>query len=76
MRECNESTEQPLHVPVVQVLRSPPPVLCVTNITPPTDIANGPNILTEPFANVTGAPVVSGCRSSAGMFIPSQNSSV
>ena len=24
MRECNESTEQPLHVPVFPVLRSPP----------------------------------------------------
>ena len=59
MRECNESTEQPLHVPVVPVLWSPPPVSCVTNATPPTDIANGPNILTEPSANVTGAPVVS-----------------
>ena len=59
MRECNESTEQPLHVPVVPVLRSPPPVLHVANATPPTDIANGPNILTEPSANVTGAPVVS-----------------
>ena len=59
MRECNESTEQPLHVPVVPVLRSPPPVSCVTNATPPTDIANGPNILTEPSANVTGTPVVS-----------------
>ena len=59
MRECNESTEQPPHVPVVPVLRSPPPVSHVTNITPPTDIAKGPNILTEPSANVTGAPVVS-----------------
>ena len=26
MRECNASTEQPPHVPVVPVLRSPPPV--------------------------------------------------
>ena len=59
MRECNGSTKQPLHVPVVPVLRSPPPVSCVTNATPPTDIANGPNTLTEPSANVTGAPVVS-----------------
>ena len=59
MRECNESTEQPPHVPVVPILRSLPPVSCVTNITPPTDVANGPNILTEPSANVTGAPVVS-----------------
>ena len=59
MRECNESTEQPLHVPVVTVLRSLPPVSCVTNITPPTDVAKGPNIVTEPSANVTGAPVVS-----------------
>ena len=31
---------------------------CVTNATPPTDIANGQNILTEPSANITGAPVV------------------
>ena len=30
MRECNESTEQPPHVPVVLVLRSLPPVSCVT----------------------------------------------
>ena len=59
MRECNGSTKQPLHVPVVPVLRSPPPVSCVTNVTPPTDIANGPNTLTEPSANVTGVPVVS-----------------
>ena len=58
MRECNGSTKQPLHVPVVPVL-SLPPVSCVTNTTPPTDIANGPNTLTEPSANVTGAPVVS-----------------
>ena len=41
MRECNESTEQPLHIPVVPVLRSPPPMSHVTNATPPTDIANG-----------------------------------
>ena len=34
-------------------------MLCVTNATPPTDVANGPNTLTEPSANVTGAPVVS-----------------
>ena len=59
MRECNGSTKQPPHVPVVPVLRSLPPVSCVTNATPPTDIANGPNTLTEPSANVTGAPVVS-----------------
>ena len=59
MRECNESFKQPLHVPVVSVLRSPPPVSCVTNATPPTGIANGPNILTEPSANITGSPVVS-----------------
>ena len=59
MRECNESTEQPLHVPVVPVLRSLPPMSCITNATPPTDVANGPNILTQPSANVTGAPVVS-----------------
>ena len=59
MRECNESTEQPPHVPVVPILRSPSPVLHVTNVTPPTDVANGPNILTEPSANVTGVPVVS-----------------
>ena len=59
MREHNESTEQPPHVPVVPVLRSLPPVSCVTNITAPTDVANGPDILTEPSANVTGAPVVS-----------------
>ena len=59
MRDHNESTEQPPHVPVVPVLRSPPPVSYVINATPPTDVANGPNILTEPSANVTGAPVVS-----------------
>ena len=59
MREHNGSTKQPWHVPVVPVLRSLPPVLCVTNATPPTDIANGPNTLTEPSANVTGACVVS-----------------
>ena len=59
MRECNVSTNQPLHVPVVPALRSPPPVSHVTNATPPTDIANGPSTLTEPSANVTGAPVVS-----------------
>ena len=59
MRECDVSTKQPLHVPVVPVLRSPPPVSCVTSTTPPTDMANGPNMLTEPSANITGAPVVS-----------------
>ena len=59
MRECNESTEQSPHVPVVPVLRSPPPVSYVTNVIPPIDIAKGPNILNEPSANVTGAPVVS-----------------
>ena len=57
MREHNVSTEQPPHVPVVPVLRSPPPVSCVTNATPTTDIANGPSTLTEPSANFTGAPV-------------------
>ena len=59
MRECDVSTKQPPHVPVVPVLRSPPPVPCVTNTTPPTDMANGPNMLIEPSANITGAPVVS-----------------
>ena len=59
MRECDLSTKQPLHVPVVPVLRSLPPVSCVTNTTPPTNMANGPNTLTEPSANITGAPVVS-----------------
>ena len=59
MRECHVPTKQPPHVPVVPVLRSPPPVSCVTNTTPPTDMANGPNTLTEPSANITGAPVVS-----------------
>ena len=59
MREHYVSTKQPLHVPVVPVLRSSPPVSCVTNTTPPTDMANGPNTLTEPSANITGAPVVS-----------------
>ena len=59
MRECNGSTKQAPHVPVVPVLRSLPPVSCVTNATPTTDIGNGPNTLTEPSANVTGAPVVS-----------------
>ena len=59
MRECEVYTKQHLHVPVVPVLRSLPPVLCVTNTTPPTDMANGPNTLTEPSANITGAPVVS-----------------
>ena len=59
MRECNGSTKQPPHVPVVSVLRSLPPVLCVTNATPPTGIANGPNTLAEPSADVTGVPVVS-----------------
>ena len=59
MRDCNASTKQPPHVPVVPVLRSPPPVSHVTNATPPTDIANGPNTLTEPSANITGVPVVS-----------------
>ena len=49
----------PPHVPVVPVLRSLTPVSCVTNAIPPTDIANGPNTLTEPSANDTGAPVVS-----------------
>ena len=34
-------------------------MLCVPNATPPTNVANGPNILTEPSANITGAPVVS-----------------
>ena len=37
MRECNVSTKQPPHVPVVPVLRSLPPVLHVTNATPPTE---------------------------------------
>ena len=55
MRECDVSTKQPLHVPVVPALRSPPPVSCVTNTTPPTDMANGPNTLTELSANITGA---------------------
>ena len=59
MRECDVSTKQPPHVPVVPVLRSPPPVSHVTNTTPPTDMANGPNALTEPSTNITGAPVVS-----------------
>ena len=59
MRQCNVSAKQPPHVPVVPVLRSLPPVSHVTNATPPTHIANGPNTLTEPSANVTGAPVVS-----------------
>ena len=57
MREHKAYTKQPPHVPVVPVLRSPPPVSHVTNTTPPTDMANGPNMLTEPSANVTGAPV-------------------
>ena len=63
MRECDVSTKQPPHIPVVPVLRSPPPVSCVTNTTPPTDIANGPNTLTEPSANIIGAPVVSSAAS-------------
>ena len=73
MREHNESTEQPPHVPV---LRSLPPVSCVTNATPPTDIANGPNILTEPSANVTGAPVVPAAAAVQACSSLVQNSSV
>ena len=76
MREHNESTEQPPHVPVVPLLRTLPPVSCVTNATQPTDIANGPNILTEPSANVTGAPVVSAAAAVQACSSLVQNSSI
>ena len=31
---CNALTNSPLHVPIVLVLQSPPPVTHVTNVTP------------------------------------------
>ena len=44
----------PLHVPIVPVLWSPPPVTRVTNITPPVNDVVGPSLLTDP-PNVDGS---------------------
>ena len=57
---CNALTNSPLHVPIVPVLWSPPPVTHVTNITPPVNDVVGPSLLTGP-PNVEGSsPTVSG----------------
>ena len=57
---CNGLTNSPLHVPIVPVLRSPPPVTCLTNITPPVNHVVGPSLLTGP-PNIKGSsPTISG----------------
>ena len=57
---CNALTNSPLHVPIVPVLWSPPPVTRVTNITPPVNDVVGPSLLTGP-PNIEGSsPTVSG----------------
>ena len=57
---CNALTNSPLHVPIVPVLWSLPPVTHVTNITPPVNNVVGPSLLTGP-PNIEGSsPTVSG----------------
>ena len=57
---CNALTNSPLHVPIVPVLQSPPPVTHVTNITPPVNNVVGPSLLTGP-PNIEGSsPTISG----------------
>ena len=52
-------TNSPLHVPIVPVLRSPPPVTHVKNIAPPVNDVVGPSLLTGP-PNIEGSsPTVS-----------------
>ena len=56
----NALINSPLHVPIVPVLWSPPPVTHVTNITPPVNDVVGPSLLTGPL-NIEGpSPTVSG----------------
>ena len=57
---CNALTNSPLHVPIVLVLWSPPPVTNVTNITPPVNNVVGPSLLTGPLNIEGSSPTVSG----------------
>ena len=52
-------TNSPLHVPIVPVLQSPPPVTHVTNITPPVNHVVGPSLLTGPPNTEGSSPTIS-----------------
>ena len=56
---CNALTNSPPHVPIVPVLRSPPPVACVTSITPPVNNVVGPSLLTGPPNTEGSSPTIS-----------------
>ena len=56
----NALTNSPLHVPIVPVLWSPPPVACVTNITPPVNDVVGLSLLIGPLNIEGSSPTVSG----------------
>ena len=56
---CNALTNSPPHVPIVPVLRSPPPVTRVTSITPPVNNVVGPSLLTGPPNTEGSSPTTS-----------------
>ena len=60
--ECTTLTKSPLHIPAVPILWSPPPVTCVSNITPPVDNVVGPSPDCENvFSAISGDEAARAC---------------